>query len=305
MCSSALGSAEIKSSICEIGFACCAERSQHYSKPGFSRGIVRVAPEPMPRIRLEKQMKTLTAVLLFAANVAGADGMLTANTRISSEQLGYDLQYRVYIPENAASASDLPVLFVTDGPGYIRQGRMPALLDKLIGSGKIKPVVAVFVDARDPDDLKSNRRTYQFLCNSDYLKFYEEELIPFIEQSWPVGRTRDHRGILGLSFGATNAACFGLLGHETFSDIGMHSPANHPVKDLLPAYEQAPLLPLKMFLSTGKPNDNTRQNRQFHSVLQEKGYVMKYVETWEGHNWDNWRPLIDDVLLYFYGAVGD
>lgn len=28
---------------------------------------------------------------------------------------------------------------------------------------------------------------------------------------------------------------------------------------------------------------------------------MKYVQTDAGHNWDNRRPLIDDVLLYFYG----
>ena len=254
---------------------------------------------------LENQMKTLALLILFASGPASAAGTLTSETRISSKLLGYDLQYRVYIPENIEARSELPVLFVTDGPGYIRQGHMTEVLDKLIGNGEIEPVIAVFVDARDPDDLKTNRRTYQFLCNIDYLRFYEQELIPSIEQAWPVGRTRDHRGILGLSFGATNAACFGLLGYETFSDIGMHSPANHPVKHLLPAYEEMPLLPLKMFLSTGKPNDNTQQNRQFQSVLEKKGYTMKYLETWEGHNWRNWRPLIDDVLLYFYGAVDD
>jgi enterochelin esterase-like enzyme len=93
------------------------------------------------------------------------------------------------------------------------------------------------------------------------------------------------------------------MGYEAFSDIGMLSPANHPVKELLPAYEEAPLLPLNMFLSTGTPNDNTQANRAFRTVLEEKGYSLKYVETRQGHNWDNWRPLIDDVLLYFYGAV--
>ena len=247
-------------------------------------------------------MKTIIALLLFATGTACAKGTLTADTRISSETLGYSLQYRVYVPEAAGSANDLPVLYITDGPGYVSQGRMRSVLDKLIASGKIEPVVAVFVDARDPDNLRTNRRNSQFLCNKDYLDFYVEELIPVVENSWPVGRTRDHRGILGLSFGATNAACFGLMGYETFSDIGMHSPANHPVKDLLPAYEEMPLLPLRMFLSTGSPNDNTQANRRFRTVLEDKGYPMKYIETQQGHNWDNWRPLIDDVLLYFYGT---
>ena len=242
---------------------------------------------------------------MFASGAALAGGTISSDIRIASDILGYDLQYSIYVPESVENTSELPILYVTDGPGFVGQGRMPKVLDKLIESGKIDPVIVVFVDARDPDDLRSNRRNSQFLCNRDYLNFYVAELIPSIEDSWPSGRTRDHRGILGLSFGATNAACFGLMGYEAFSDIGMLSPANHPVKELLPAYEEAPQLPLKIFLSTGTPNDNTQANRAFHALLQEKGYSMKYVETRQGHNWDNWRPLIDDVLLYFYGADND
>jgi enterochelin esterase-like enzyme len=251
---------------------------------------------------LEDPMKTIIALCLFAAGTACAKGTFTPDTRIESEILGYGLQYRVYVPEGVEPTSNYSILYVTDGPGFVGQGHMPKVLDKLIDSGEIDPVVVVFVDARDPDDLRRNRRNSQFLCNKDYLSFYVEELIPAVEESWPVGQTRNHRGILGLSFGGTNAACFGLMGHETFSNIGMLSPANRPVKELLPIYQETPLLPLKMFLSTGKPKDNTVENREFHAILQEKGYTMKYIETWEGHNWNNWRPLIDDVLLYFYGT---
>lgn len=245
-------------------------------------------------------MKLFSLLILFAAAAAHADGVLGPDTRISSEVLGYDLQYRVYAPESVADFGELPVLYVTDGPGYISEGRMPRVLNQLIGEDSIEPLVVVFVDARDPDDLSSNRRNSQFLCNRDYLSFYESELIPQIERDYPVGAAREHRGILGLSFGGTNAACFGLMGHETFSLIGMHSPANHPIKGMLPAYEDMPLLPLRMFLSTGKPDDNTRANRKFRGVLERKGYDLKYIERSAGHNWDNWRPLIDDVLLYFY-----
>lgn len=246
-------------------------------------------------------MKILVTLLLLFSGIACADGNLTSEQRISSTVLGYDLQYRVYEPEGMHNAQDLPVLFIADGPGYIRQGRMPRVLDRLIESGTIEPVVAVFVDPSDPDNSRNNRRNQQFLCNRDYLKFYVEELIPDVEKSWPVGEDREYRGIMGLSFGATNAACFGLLGPDTFSLIGMHSPANHPVEGLLPAYEEMPLLPLRIFLSTGAPNDNTKANRRFHSILEEKGYPMEYVEVRQGHDWNNWRPLIDDLLVYFYG----
>lgn len=250
-------------------------------------------------------MKLLTVFLVVFSVAAQADGVLSPDTRISSEVLGYDLQYRVYVPEGIGHSDSLPVLYVTDGPGYISQGRMPQVLDGLIDDADIEPVVVVFVDARDPDRSSVNRRNSQFLCNRDYLAFYETELIPQIEQDFSVGTSRKHRGILGLSFGGTNAACFGLLGSESFSNVGMHSPANHPVRELLPAYEDSPRLPLRMFLSTGKPNDNTEANRRFRRVLEGKGYDLMYIEVRAGHNWDNWRPLVDDVLLYFYAPEAD
>jgi enterochelin esterase family protein len=63
-----------------------------------------------------------------------------------------------------------------------------------------------------------------------------------------------------------------------------------------------PLLPLKIFLSTGTPDDNTGDNRRFRRLLEEKGYQVEYIEVRQGHDWRNWKPLIDDVLLYFYGT---
>lgn len=248
-------------------------------------------------------MNKILLVFLLMPYVAFANGTLTSDIRISSESLGYDLQYRVYLPEGAESLEDLPVLYITDGPGYIKQGRVPRVLNRLIKSGRIAPVIAVFVDARDPDDISTNRRNQQFMCNANYLKFFADELIPAIEQAYPAGSDREKRTILGVSFGGLNAACFGLMGHETFSGIGMHSPANHAVPNLLPGYEEAPTLPLKMFLSTGAPNDNTISNRRFRTLLKGKGYSLKYIEVSEGHNWDNWKPLIDDVLLYFYRTM--
>jgi len=248
-------------------------------------------------------MKYVCTLLLLFTGAAVAAGGLSPNIRISSDVLGYDLQYRVYVPESFEAAEDLPVLFITDGPGYIHRGSVPKVLDGLIDSATMKPIIAVFVDSRDPDDLEINRRNQEFFCNVDYLGFYTNELIPAIELAYPVRQAREARTILGVSFGGLNAACFGLMGYETFSGIGMHSPANHPVKNLLPAYEQAPKLPLRIFLSTGSPNDNAAANRKFRRLLKEKGYDMKFIQKNAGHNWDNWRPLIDDVLLFFYGEL--
>lgn len=248
-------------------------------------------------------MNKILPILLLLPGAAIADSTLTPDIRFSSEALGYDLQYRVYLPDGYESKENLPVLYVTDGQSYISRGRVPRVLDRLIEAGRMEPVIAVFVDPRDPDNLKHNRRNQEFTCNPDYLNFYSSELIPAIEEAYPAAPDRESRTILGLSFGGLNAACFGLMGYETFYGIGMHSPANHAVPGLLPGYRKLPVLPLNIFLSTGAPNDNTRANREFRNVLREKGYPLKYIEVQKGHNWDNWKPLIDDVLLYFYEST--
>jgi len=245
-------------------------------------------------------MKTIALLLLAIAGSALADGTLNPYERISSVAMGYDIQYRVYVPEGLQPGQRVPVMFITDGPSYIQRGQTASVLNRLIGSGKIEPVVVVFVDSRNPDDLSEDRRNDEFFCNKYYLAFYIYDLIPVIERDYPVQRDREGRSILGVSFGGLNAACFGLLGFDTFSGIAMHSPANHPVENLLPAYEKQPKRPLKMFLSTGSPRDNTAANRKFRRILEQKGYELKYIQTDEGHNWKNWRPLIDDVFLYYY-----
>ena len=248
-------------------------------------------------------MKKILPILLLLPGAAVAASTLTPDLRLSSEALGYDLQYRVYLPDGYESRENLPVLYVTDGQSYISRGRVPRVLDSLIEAQRIEPVIAVFVDPRDPDNLELNRRNQEFMCSADYLKFFSKELIPAIEDAYPAASDRESRTILGLSFGGLNSACFGLMGYETFFGIGMQSPANHPVPNLLPGYEESPTLPLKIFLSTGNPDDNTRANRKFRNVLRDKGYPLKYMEVQKGHNWDNWKPLIDDVLLYFYESM--
>lgn len=232
---------------------------------------------------------------------AAAQGQLSDNIRIRSEALGYDLQYRVYVPARIPRRAQLPVLYITDGPGYINSGELPQLLDAEIARGAIAPLIAVFVDARNPDDLQQNRRNQQFFCNPDYVDFFTTELIPTIDASYKTQSSREGRVILGLSFGGHNSACFGLMATDFFAGIAMQSPANSEMVDELRyQYALSDTLPIKLFLSVGTINDNTQAGRQFMETLQFKQYDLTYREMEEGHNWNNWKPLLDDVLQTFF-----
>ena len=244
----------------------------------------------------------LAATAFAPPRAATSDGNLSNNQIIESTILNYKLQYRVYVPEGYETLENLPVLYVTDGQWYIASGEVPRVLDQLIAEGKMEPTIAVFVDNRDPDNLSHNRRNRQFFCNPRYAEFYTDELIPAIDKRYKTRAERTSRVILGLSFGGLNSACFGLRAHTAFEGIAMQSPATHTVPYLFKAYQDSTRLPLKIFLSSGDRDDNEERTRRFKSILEDKGYEMSYIEVPHGHNWANWKPLIDDVLLYFFGT---
>jgi enterochelin esterase-like enzyme len=243
-------------------------------------------------------------VFLVLSSVCGpvfADGKLSDDIRIFSDSLGYDLQYRVYEPEGMRRNSELPALYITDGQWYISRGELPALLDREIAAGNIEPVLVVFVDSRNPDNLQQNRRNQQFFCNPRYVDFFTDELLPTIDKEYPSSAMRDDRVILGLSFGGRNSACFGLMAYDSFAGIAMQSPANSEMVDELRfQYMAQEKLPLKFFMSVGTVNDNTQAGRQLMETLKFQGYDLTYREVNEGHDWDNWGALLDDVLYTFF-----
>ena len=245
-------------------------------------------------------------VFLVLSSVCGpvfADGKLSDDIRIFSDSLGYDLQYRVYEPEGMRRNSELPALYITDGQWYISRGELPALLDREIAAGNIEPVLVVFVDSRNPDNLQQNRRNQQFFCNPRYVDFFTDELLPTIDKEYPSSAVRDDRVILGLSFGGRNSACFGLMAHDSFAGIAMQSPANSEMVDELRfQYMAQDKHPLKFFMSVGTVNDNTQAGRQLMETLKFQEYDLTYREVNEGHDWDNWGPLLDDVLHTFFST---
>jgi len=245
---------------------------------------------------------TLSSLLIYLLSMSLSHAAVSDNIRIHSEVLAYDLHYRIYRPDNISPQSQLPTTYVTDGEWYLSELNMPQVLDKLIKQGQIKPLQVVFIDSRNPDDLTHNRRDAQFMCNKDYALFFVTELIPKIETSVS-NQDANQRLLLGLSFGAINAACFGLMLPEVFPNIAMLSPfGNEKVAVISDLYAKQEPLPLKMFLSVGSINDSASSVRKFRKVLRKKGYELTYQEVNFGHEWDNWRPLLDDVLLTFFAS---
>ncbi len=258
-----------------------------------------------PTSEVVQEAKQVPAIQALPIAVdAGLNKSKTEQHRIKSKVLGYNLQYWVHLPKGYQEGQSYPTIYVTDGFWYKNQGELLKITDRLIKKEKIEPIITILVDAISPDNRNDNRREYQFLCNPKYVDFYRDELIPQIDKSYATDTSRVNRAMLGLSFGGLNSMYFGLMANDVFGKLGIQSPASHPCPDIYEAYRNSPRLPIDIYLSTGTVNDKEVATRKLKEILEEKGYDFAYQEVAEGHNWANWKPLLDDVLLRFYGAEG-
>jgi enterochelin esterase-like enzyme len=230
-------------------------------------------------------------------------GNLSDNQLIQSisDNLNYTVQYKVYTPHGYEGLSTLPVIYVTDGHEYAddRLGSMIIVLDNLIHQQLIEPLIAVFVDPRNPANTGQNRRNTEYRANLRFANFLAEELVPQIDQNYKTNPLPEKRAILGTSLGGWNSAFVGIRKSETFRLIGIHSPAFDDA--IISEYNNTEKLPLKIYMSTGVINDTEIRARHMRTVLESKGYQLAYKEVNEGHSWGNWRGLIDEPLLFFFG----
>jgi enterochelin esterase-like enzyme len=230
-----------------------------------------------------------------------AKGDLSDNRLIQSENLSYSVQYKVYTPSNYAELDKIPVIYVTDGHEYADQklGAMVTILDNLIYDEFIEPIIAVFIDPRNPSDLSINRRAEEYRGNQLFIDFVADELTNTIEAEYKASALAQDRAILGTSYGGLNSGYFGVRRSDKFNLIGIHSPAF--TQDVIDEYKNATKLPLTFYLHTGVIYDTKDQAQAMREVLSSKGYDLEYIEVNQGHSWGNWRSYIRQPLELFFG----
>ena len=222
--------------------------------------------------------------------------------RLESKALGYGVDYQVYEPAGYDALTDLPVLYITDGHEYAdpAMGSLVQVLDNLIAMGRIRPLLAVFIDPRRDGQ---NLRGEQYVLNPAFVEFVAHELVPVIDTTYKTSDDRKNRGILGTSLGGLNSAWFAYKAPEAFYRIGIQSPAFQAGDgQIIAMYRAAPRLDVDIFMTWGTFNDFGPTTEKFKAVLDAKGYDYRYKIVNEGHSWGNWRALLDDLLIAFWPA---
>ncbi|MCF8363631.1 MAG: C10 family peptidase [Prolixibacteraceae bacterium] len=240
-------------------------------------------------------------------------GELSDNILKTSTNLGYTSQYRVYTPAGYPELSDLPVIYVTDGPGFSHDslGKMKIILDNLIYDESMEPVIAVFLDPRDPDNLSFNRRSNEYRNNINFVNYVTKELIPDIDAAYKTEANPGSRAIAGYSYGGYNAAYFCAMAYEYIQNTAILSPIMHPnppdggynIHDDMMA---ADLADTKIYMSYGI--FDTREIGDFtrlKNIFGQKNKEFEYDIVSEGHTMSNWSGVIGNALKYFFPDSGN
>lgn len=231
-------------------------------------------------------------------------GKIAKDKLLNSKTLGYQITYSVYVPNGYDAAKTYPVVYVTDGYEYMheRLGNMVTILDNLIHLKKIEPVVAVFIDHREPVNRANNRRMNELALNQRYLSFMTDEFLPFIEKSYRVAQEPSKRAVIGSSMGGLSAAYFAFSKPEVFGLAGIQSPSFWFRPEIYKLCDNPENPPVKTFMTTGKIFDAEEGALKMKGILDKNTCKYQYMEVNQSHSWGNWRDTIDDILIYFFPA---
>lgn len=229
-------------------------------------------------------------------------GTIVGDVLIQSKVLGYQINYSVYLPAHFEAGLKYPSLYVTDGYEYMhpKMGNMITVLDNLIADKKIKPLIVIFVDHREPVNRAINKRMEELALNPKYLDFFAKELIPYAESHYPLDPSSSNRGIMGASMGGLTAAYFAFSKTGVFGLVGIQSPSfsmRPQIYEMCKNENQ----PIKVSMTSGLISDASEGSRKMKDILQSKACVYHYREVNDGHSWGNWRNLIDDILIDLFG----
>ncbi len=227
--------------------------------------------------------------------------------RFHSSVFGDVRPLSIYLPARFRDTRRYPLLIVHDGIDYQRFASLTTVLDNLIERLEIPPLIAVLT--------QSPNRVAEYAADDRQPAFLVDELLPLLQQEFPLLDDPRDRGLMGASFGGVaslHAAWrrpghFGKLllqsGSFAFTDIGEHGrgPLFDPVVRFVNEFRESPgPREEQIFLSCGVYESLIHYNRAMLPLLAEAGADVRLIEAQDGHNWENWRDRLRDGLTWLF-----
>ena len=222
-----------------------------------------------------------------------------------SNSVGATRKATIYFPPGYVKTKKYPVLYLLHGIGgdeneWINGGKPQVIFDNLYASGKLEPMVVVMPNGRA---MKDDRATGNIMAADKVAAFanFEKDLlndlIPYIEQNYPVYKDREHRALAGLSMGGGQSLNFGLGNLDTFAWVGGFSSAPNTKKpeELLPDADKAKAKLKLIWISCGDKDGLLSFSQRTHDYLTSNKVPHIYYIEPGVHDFKVWK---NDLYLF-------
>ncbi len=195
-----------------------------------------------------------------------------------------------------------------DGGDYLEFAQAKTILDNLIHRLDVAELVAAFVYPGD--------RLAEYADSAAHAQFLTAELLPQLETELPLAGAPSGRCLMGASFGAVaslstayrHPEVYGSLllqsGSFVFTGVGNEDdgrPVFEPVVRFMDRYRASPRpVAGRLFVSCGQYEPLITVNRSMVGVFEAAGMSVRYIETPDGHSWENWRDQLRAGLSWIF-----
>ncbi len=217
----------------------------------------------------------------------------------ASKTVGTTRKALVYTTPGFSKSNKYPVLYLLHGIGgdekeWLKGGSPQIILDNLFAEGKIKPMIVVMPNGRA---IKDDRATGNIMAPDKVQGFatFErdllDDLIPFIEKTYPTLTDRENRAIAGLSMGGGQSLNFGLGNLDKFAWVGGFSsaPNTKMPEVLVPNPEETKKKLNLLWISCGDKDNLITYGKRLHDYLLENNVPHVYYLEPGGHDFKVWK----------------
>jgi enterochelin esterase-like enzyme len=217
----------------------------------------------------------------------------------ASKTVGATRKAVIYTPPGFSKDKKYPVLYLLHGIGgdekeWLNGGQPQVILDNLYAEKKIEPMIIVMPNGRAMKDDRAVGNIFDSTKVQSFSTFERDlldDLIPFIEKTYPVYKDREHRAIAGLSMGGGQSLNFGLGNLDAFAWVGGFSSApNTKVPELLVPNPVETKKKLKLLWISCGDNDNLIIfSQRTHEYLQANDVPHIYYIEPGVHDFKVWK----------------
>jgi len=230
---------------------------------------------------------------------------------IPSRILGQRRKISVYTPPGYPTKGvTYGLLIALDGEDYRTSVPVPTIIDNLLATSRITPLVAVFVDNIDQDT-----RNKELGCSDSFSDFLAKDVVDYARTTYHVSTDPSNVVASGSSLGGLAAACAAFRHPEAIGKVLSQSgsywfypgwPAAPPDSTQTEWFAKqiaaTDKKPIQFFLEAGlfetfPPLNLLGSNRTFRAALVAKGYDVAYSEFAGGHEPLNWKNSFGSGLV--------